>query len=75
MTYAADHGGTCPATEYVTYTPNDRTADNLGNKYLDTWPRNPWTGEPMANTGSTSSSTPTLTASPASPSCRASGPS
>jgi type II secretion system protein G len=52
MTYAADHGGTYPATEYVTYTPNDPTADNLGNKYLDTWPRNPWTGQPMKNTGS-----------------------
>jgi prepilin-type N-terminal cleavage/methylation domain-containing protein len=52
MTYAADHGGAYPATEYVTFTPGDRTADNLGNEYLDTWPRNPWTGEPMANSGS-----------------------
>ena len=52
MTYAVDHGGAYPATEYVTYTPGDQTADNLGNKYLDTWPRNPWTGEPMENTGS-----------------------
>jgi prepilin-type N-terminal cleavage/methylation domain-containing protein len=51
MAYAADHGGACPTTEYVTYTPGDPTADNLGNKYLDTWPRNPWTGEPMKNTG------------------------
>ena len=53
MTYAVDHGGAYPATEYVTYTPDDKTADNLGNKYLDTWPNNPWTGKPMANTGST----------------------
>jgi len=52
MAYAADHGGAYPATEYVTYTPNDPAADNLGNEYLDTWPRNPWTGEPMENTGS-----------------------
>ena len=52
MAYAVDHGGAYPATEYVTYTPGDRTADNLGNKYLDTWPRNPWTGQPMKNTGS-----------------------
>jgi type II secretion system protein G len=52
MTYAADHGGAYPATEYVTCTPNDPTADNLGNRYLDTWPSNPWTGEPMENTGS-----------------------
>ena len=52
MAYATDHGGDYPVTEYVTYTPNDPTADNLGNKYLDTWPRNPWTGEPMKNTGS-----------------------
>ena len=51
-TYAADHDGLYPATEYVTYTPTDKAADNLGNKYLDVWPRNPWTGEPMANTGS-----------------------
>ncbi len=51
MSYATDHGGAYPATEYVTYTPNDRTADNLGNRYLDTWPKNPWTGKPMANTG------------------------
>jgi type II secretion system protein G len=53
MTYAADHGGAYPTTEYVTSTPADKTADNLGNKYLDTWPRNPWTGKPMENTGST----------------------
>ena len=53
--YAVDHGGAYPATEYVTYTPGDRTADNLGNRYLDTWPRNPWTGQPMANSGSTCS--------------------
>jgi type II secretion system protein G len=52
MTYAADHDGAYPATEYVTYTPNDTAADNLGNRYLDTWPSNPWTGEPMKNTGS-----------------------
>ena len=52
MSYAVDHGGAYPATEYVTSTPGDRTADNLGNKYLDTWPRNPWTGQPMKNTGS-----------------------
>jgi type II secretion system protein G len=52
MTYAADHGGAYPSTEYVTYTPGDPTADNLGNRYLDTWPRNPWTGQPMKNTGS-----------------------
>ena len=47
-----DNDGVYPATEYVTYTPNDRTANNLGNRYLDTWPMNPWTGKPMANTGS-----------------------
>ncbi len=52
VTYAADHNGAWPITEYVTYTPNDRSADNLGNKYLDVWPRNPWTGVPMKNTGS-----------------------
>jgi type II secretion system protein G len=51
MAYAADHGGAYPTTEYVTYTPDDPTAHNLGNDYLDTWPRNPWTGEPMENTG------------------------
>jgi type II secretion system protein G len=51
MAYAADHGGEYPATEYVTYTPDDPSAHNLGNDYLDTWPRNPWTGEPMENTG------------------------
>jgi prepilin-type N-terminal cleavage/methylation domain-containing protein len=52
MTYAADHQGVYPATEYVAYTRDDTAADNLGNRYLDTWPRNPWTGEPMKNTGS-----------------------
>jgi type II secretion system protein G len=52
MTYAAGNGGAYPPTEYVTYTPNDSAADNLGNKYLDKWPINPWTGKPMANTGS-----------------------
>jgi prepilin-type N-terminal cleavage/methylation domain-containing protein len=52
VTYAADHDGAWPATEYVTCTPGDKTADNLGNKYLDVWPRNPWTGQPMKNTGS-----------------------
>ena len=51
MSYATDHHGAYPATEYVTYTA-DRSLDNLGNRYLDTWPRNPWTGKPMANTGS-----------------------
>jgi len=44
VTYAVDHGGAYPATAYVTSTPSDPTADNLGNKYLDTWPLNPWTG-------------------------------
>ena len=52
MSYATDSGGAYPTTDYVTYTPNDRTANNLGNRYLDTWPLNPWTGKPMANTGS-----------------------
>ena len=52
VSYAVDHNGDYPATEYVTCTPADKTADNLGNKYLDVWPRNPWTGKPMANTGS-----------------------
>jgi type II secretion system protein G len=52
MAYAVDHGGAYPTTEYVAYTPGDPAADNLGNEYLDTWPRNPWTGEPMENTGS-----------------------
>jgi type II secretion system protein G len=52
MAYAVDHRGAYPATEYVTSTPTDATADNLGNRYLDTWPRNPWTGQPMVNTGS-----------------------
>ena len=51
VSYAADHGGAYPATAYVTCTPGAKTADNLGNGYLDTWPRNPWTGKPMANTG------------------------
>ena len=50
-TYAADHNGAYPATAYVTFTPGDRTADNLGNKYLPEWPENPWTGQPMQNTG------------------------
>jgi type II secretion system protein G len=52
VSYAADNDGAYPSTEYVTYTPSDKTADNLGNKYPDAWPNNPWTGEPMANTGS-----------------------
>ena len=52
VTCAADNKGVYPATEYVTCTPNDKNADNLGNRYLDPWPRNPWTGKPMANTGS-----------------------
>ena len=52
VTYAVDHDGAYPATGYVTCTPGDTTADNLGNRYLDTWPKNPWTGKPMANTGS-----------------------
>ena len=51
MSYATDHDGVYPATEYVTYTA-DRSLDNLDNRYLDTWPKNPWTGKPMANTGS-----------------------
>jgi len=51
MSYATDHGGAYPTTEYVTYTA-DRSLDNLGNRYLETWPKNPWTGKPMANTGS-----------------------
>ena len=50
-TYAADHDGAYPATAYVTFTPGDSTADNLGNKYLTEWPENPWTGQPMKNTG------------------------
>jgi type II secretion system protein G len=50
MTYTTDHHGTYPASDYVTYTA-DRSLDNLGNRYLDRWPVNPWTGEPMANTG------------------------
>ena len=49
--YAADHDGAYPATAYVTFTPGDSTADNLGNKYLTEWPENPWTGQPMKNTG------------------------
>jgi prepilin-type N-terminal cleavage/methylation domain-containing protein len=52
VAYAADHNGEFPTTDYVTCTPADPRADNLGNRYLDTWPRNPWTGRPMANTGS-----------------------
>lgn len=52
VAYAADHGGELPTTDYVTHTPADRSADNLGNQYVDTWPRNPWTGKPMADTGS-----------------------
>ena len=51
MSYAIDHDD-YPATEYVTYTPGETTANNLGNSYLDTWPKNPWTGQPMKNTGS-----------------------
>jgi prepilin-type N-terminal cleavage/methylation domain-containing protein len=51
MAYAADHRGTYPSTGYVTFTPTDPGADNLGNEYMDTWPRNPWTGQPMQNTG------------------------
>ena len=52
LSYAIDDNGLYPATEYVTYAPSDKSADNLGNKYLDAWPLNPWTGQPMANTGS-----------------------
>ena len=52
MSYAADHGGAYPSTDYVTFTPDDKTADNLGNRYLDNWPTNAWTGQPMKNTGS-----------------------
>jgi len=52
MSYATDHQGAYPTTEYVTYTPSATGDDNLGNRYLDTWPKNPWTGKPMANTGS-----------------------
>jgi hypothetical protein len=52
MTFAAANGGAYPPTEYVTHTPRDAAADNLGNKYLDKSPINPWTGKPMANTGS-----------------------
>jgi type II secretion system protein G len=51
MTYVADHADRYPSTDYVTFTPSNRSADNLGNKYLDTWPKNPWTGQPMKNTG------------------------
>ena len=51
VAYAVDNNGAYPATEYATDTPADTSADNLGNRYLDTWPRNPWTGQPMANTG------------------------
>ncbi len=51
VAYAEDHNGAYPATAYVTSTPGDRTADNLGNKYLPEWPENPWTGQPMKNTG------------------------
>jgi len=51
--YAGDHNGAFPPADYVTYTPNDKTADNLGNTYLDVWPKNPWTGQPMKNTGAT----------------------
>jgi prepilin-type N-terminal cleavage/methylation domain-containing protein len=51
MSYATDHGGAHPATEYVIYAA-DRGLDNLGNRYLDTWPKDPWTGKSMANTGS-----------------------
>jgi hypothetical protein len=51
LSYAVDHDGAYPAPEYVTCTPSDRTAVDLGNRYLDTWPRNPWTSKPMANTG------------------------
>ena len=49
--YAVDHNGAYPGAGYVTFTPADRSADNLGNRYVDSWPRNPWTGRPMANTG------------------------
>jgi len=51
MSYATDHHGAYPATEYVTYTA-DCSLDNLGNRYPDIWPKNPWTGKPMANIGS-----------------------
>jgi type II secretion system protein G len=52
VTYAADNNGAYPATAYVTSTPDDAEADNLGNTYLSEWPENPWTGEPMRNAGS-----------------------
>jgi len=50
-TYAVDNNGVYPATAYVTSTPGDKKADNLGNGYLTEWPKNPWTGQPMKNTG------------------------
>ena len=50
VTYTADHDGAYPAAEFVAYTPDDPAADNLGNRYLDDWPDNPWTGRPMENT-------------------------
>jgi prepilin-type N-terminal cleavage/methylation domain-containing protein len=51
--YAGDHNGDFPPADYVAYTPSNKTADNLGNVYLDVWPTNPWTGQPMKNTGTT----------------------
>jgi type II secretory pathway pseudopilin PulG len=50
-TYAVDHNGEYPTTEYVSYAAKDAAPENLGSRYLDTWPRNPWTGQPMKNTG------------------------
>jgi len=50
VSYTVDHDGAYPASDFVAYTPNDTTAANLGNGYIDDWPDNPWTGQPMKNT-------------------------
>jgi type IV pilus assembly protein PilA len=52
IAYAVDHRGAHPATEYVTCTPTDASADGLGDRYLDTRPRKPRTGQPMVGTRS-----------------------
>ncbi len=46
--YAVDHSDTYPADDEVSVSG---LADGSGEPYIDQWPRNPWTNEPMANVG------------------------
>jgi prepilin-type N-terminal cleavage/methylation domain-containing protein len=46
--YAVDHSDWYPADDEVSVTG---LADAGGDPYIDQWPKNPWTDEPMANVG------------------------